>query len=202
MHDHNIVISAILVLINTFGGHFLVFGLYPLLVMTPAALFTIYPSLVPQRISKIIIKNNNGTKQREIVKKIFDNPKSGTSDVTAQKHIDDNDDLDISHGELTLYENDDLFIGCLFKTGCQLIILQGVRVRTKICSSESMSRNYNSIYSFSDILCNACVYNSVSAFDGVENICTAIHLRGNCYVYHIWRYTNWLSNCYSGSQRR
>lgn len=136
LYDHNNVISAILILINTFGGHFLIFVLYPLLVITPNALYTLYPSLAPRRTEKIVIKNQNGTKQREIVKKITANidstgikanPNTGPDNAT--------DNLDIPHGELTLYENEKLFFSQLYKTGAQLIILQTLRVSKPVYHS-------------------------------------------------------------------
>lgn len=131
MYDHNNIISAALVLLNTFGGHLLVFALYPLLIITPNALYTIYPSLAPRRTTKMVIKNQNGTKQREIVKKIIDEVDKRTVNVTTFGGLDsENEHLDIPHGELTLYENEDLFFGQLYKTGTQLIILQAIRVST------------------------------------------------------------------------
>lgn len=123
------MISAILILINTFGGHLLVFTLYPMLIITPNALYTLYPSLAPRRTEKIVIKNQNGTKQREIIKKITANIDSAgikANTVTIADNATDN--LDIPHGELTLYENQDLFFSQLYKTGMQLIILQALRV--------------------------------------------------------------------------
>lgn len=129
MYDHNNFISAILILLNTFGGHFLVFVLYPLLVITPNALYTIYPSLAPRRTAKMVIQNQNGTKQREIVKKVSNFADANTVNVTTFTGLDsENEHLDIPHGELTLYENEDLFFGQLYKTGTQLIILQAIRV--------------------------------------------------------------------------
>lgn len=131
MYDHNNIISAILVLCNTFGGQFLIFCMYPLLVMTPTALYTIYPSLAPRRTTKIVIKNQNGTKQREIVKKIVDRIEHRSVNVSKcdDNEIDaENGDMDVSRGELTLYENEGIFIGSVFKVGCQLMILQGIRV--------------------------------------------------------------------------
>lgn len=128
-YDHNNVISAILILINTFGGHFLIFVLYPLLVIAPNALYTLYPSLAPRRTEKIVIKNQNGTKQREIVKKITANIDSTGIKPNPNKASDNaTDNLDIPHGELTLYENEKLFFSQLYKTGAQLIILQTIRV--------------------------------------------------------------------------
>lgn len=129
MYDHNNIISALLVLLNTFGGPFLVFCLYPLLVIIPTALFVLYPSLVPRRTTKVVIQNQNGTKQWNIVKKVVDTTdyKSvGTANVKETEQ--DSDELNISRGELTLYENEDIFIGSLFKTGCQLVVMQGIRV--------------------------------------------------------------------------
>lgn len=130
LYDHNNIISAILIILNTFGGHFLIGVLYPLLVIAPNALYTIYPSLAPRRTAKMVIKNQNGTKQREIFKKINDDLDNGTVNVTTFAGLDsENEHLDIPHGELALYENEDLFFGQLYKTGTQLIILQAIRVR-------------------------------------------------------------------------
>lgn len=129
LYDHNNVISAILIILNTFGGHFLICALYPLLVIAPNALYTIYPSLAPRRTAKMVIKNQNGTKQREIVKKITDDLDNGAVNVTTFAGLDsENEHLDIPHGELALYENEDLFFGQLYKTGTQLVILQSIRV--------------------------------------------------------------------------
>lgn len=129
LYDHNNITSAILVLINTFGGQFLISALYPLLVIAPNALYTIYPSLAPRRTAKMVIKNQNGTKQREIFKKFNENLDNGTVNVTTFTGLDsENENLDIPHGELALYEHEDLFFGQLYQTGTQLIILQAIRV--------------------------------------------------------------------------
>lgn len=128
-YDHSNVISAILILLNTFGGQLLINILFPLLVITPNALFTIYPSLVPRRTAKMVIKNQDGTKQREIVKKVVEEPFNGSVNVTTFSGIDsENENLDIPHGELTLYEHEELFFCTLFKTAVQLSVLQAVRV--------------------------------------------------------------------------
>lgn len=101
----------------------------------------------------MVIKNQNGTKQREIVKNSTQktelngdgngscagqdtsaNSNSGsntsnTVNVNTFNGFDDSqNDLDIAHGELTLYENEHLFLGQLYKTGVQLIIMQAIRV--------------------------------------------------------------------------
>lgn len=134
-YDHNNFISATLVILNTFGGHILIFILFPLLIIAPTALYAIFPSLAPRRTAKLVIKNQDGTKQREIVKTISSdvNTTSDKSDdainvVTFAGLDSENEHLDITRGELALYENDDLFFGQLFKTGTQLITLQAIRV--------------------------------------------------------------------------
>lgn len=130
MYDHNNIISAILILLNTFGGHLLIFILYPLLIIAPNAIYTIYPSLAPRRTAKMVIKNQNGTKQREIVKKITGNLDNGAVNIQRSAGLDsENESLDVPHGELSLYENEDIFFGQLYKTATQLIILQAIRVR-------------------------------------------------------------------------
>lgn len=53
--------------------------------------------------------------------------------VTKNKRIETEQEyLDVGRGELTLYENDDVFIGSVFKVACQFVILQGMRVRLLI----------------------------------------------------------------------
>lgn len=129
MYDHNNIISAVLIILNTFGGHLLIYILYPLLIIAPNALYTIYPSLAPRRTAKLVIQNQNGTEQREIVKKIRDQREHSTVNVTTIGGLDsENQNINFSHGELTLYENEDIFFGQLYKTGAQLILLQAIRV--------------------------------------------------------------------------
>lgn len=149
IYDNNNVLSATLVILSTFGGQFLIFFLFPLLVIAPTALFTIYPSLAPRRTAKIVIKNQNGTKQRHIVKKLLDKTDTGTVNVQKYNGFSaDTDDVDIPRGELTLFENEDLFIGNIFQVGTKLIILQGIRVRPLfIIKSGSSFTNY-SFFSF------------------------------------------------------
>lgn len=160
-YDHNNIISAILVLLNTFGGQFLICALYPLLVIAPSSLYTIYPSLAPRRTSKMVIKNQNGTKQREIVKKITDDLDNGTVNVTTFAGLDsENEHLEIHHGELALYENDDLFFGQLYKTATQLIILQAIRV----CINGFSFKRIDSSYSFKLFKCLAINFYSIFRF--------------------------------------
>lgn len=204
MHDHNNTISAILILINTFGGQFLIFCLYPLLVMTPTALYTIFPSLAPRRTTKIVIQNQNGTKQREILKKIVDRFEHSSVNVTKYNGLDaENDDMDVPRGELTLYENEDIFIGSVFKAGCQLLILQGIRVSFDVDPIDLLSHHCRQLHwflSFSDIWRYAGLHHSLSTFDGVENIRATLHLRGHCHVPYIRCHFNWFPHCYSRAQ--
>lgn len=225
LYDHNNVVSAILILLNTFGGHVLVYLLYPLLVIAPNAIYTIYPSLAPRRTAKMVIKNQNGTKQREIVKIINDAPNGAGGgaeggiagagaaaagggvgvggdgigarpvNVTTFAGLDsENEHLDIAHGELSLYENEDLFFGQLYKTGVQFIILQSIRVSAtrKFKANSSLIQFLFPLgFWFDDRM-----HNTLSPSDGVEDIRTAIYIRSNRNVFHIWSDTHWI---FSGS---
>lgn len=148
VHDNNNIISATLVVLSTFGGQFLIFFLYPLLIIVPTAIFTIYPSLAPRRTTKIVIQNQNGTKQRHIVKKLLDKTDTESVNVNVHKYNEfssDIDDVDIPRGELTLFENEELFIGSLFQVGSKLIILQGIRVSFELnimCSINRFCTNF------------------------------------------------------------
>lgn len=118
--------SAILVILNTFGGAFLITFLYPLLVMSTTALYAVFPSLLPMR------PEAKGEPRNEKVKRFSDNVEYQPVRVTKNNSLDpEQDHFDVARGELTLYENEDLFIGSVFRAGCQLLILQGIRVSGK-----------------------------------------------------------------------
>lgn len=218
LYDHNNVISAILILLNTFGGHVLIFLLYPLLVIAPNAIYTIYPSLAPRRTAKMVIKNQNGTKQREIVKKISENNgggggggvgggggggggDGGAVNVTTFTGLDsENEHLDIPHGELALYENEDLFFGQLYKTGTQLIILQAIRVsgddNVRKLDIYLLIQRFFFLSLSPDFQFDDRMHNTLSPFNGVEDICTTIYIRSDCNIFHFWSDTHWI---FSGS---
>lgn len=93
------LVSAILVLLNTFCGQILFFCLYSLLSISTFSLLVIFPKL--KRICDG--KNKRGLQLPKAL-------------------------LDISHGELLLYENKDYFTDALFKLACQFYMLQGLKV--------------------------------------------------------------------------
>lgn len=119
-----------MVILNTFGGAFLIAFLFPLLAITPTALYACFPSLVVKKIGDI------GDAKRDRIKRSSDNVEYEPICVSKNKPFEmEQDELDIGRGELTLFENDDLFIGSVFRAGCQLLILQGMRVSASAYSN-------------------------------------------------------------------
>lgn len=109
--DNSNIISATLVILATFSGSILFSVLYPLLIIVPFIIFGIMPATV----------------NRQEEKKLFNDVEYRP--ITVAK-VDESEDfeLDVTRGELNLFENEKLFIGSAFKTGCQLFMLQGLRV--------------------------------------------------------------------------
>ncbi|XP_055603133.1 GPI ethanolamine phosphate transferase 3 [Uranotaenia lowii] len=148
-YDNNNIISAILVLLSTFSLTFLLSILFPLIIFTPFCLYTMWPSLA-QKIyqkqqqqkqpttkrgagpSKTTRKTEGGgsVEYRSVtVNKVDDDENDGeesneTVGTAARKHVD----FDVTKGEINLYENEKLFIGTVFKTACQLLLLHGIRI--------------------------------------------------------------------------
>lgn len=141
-YDNNNVISAILVLLNTFSVTFLLSTLFPLIIFTPFCVYTMWPSLA----QKIYQKSGGGggggkpkapkssrktdagnVEYRSVTVNKPDDEEAGDEESTSgrRKAID----FDVTKGEINLYENEKLFVGTVFKTGCQLLLIQGVRVR-------------------------------------------------------------------------
>lgn len=92
-------LSAILVLVNTFCGQILFFSLYSLLSINTVSLLVLFPKLNWLCTSK----------NKRLIQ---------TLEAS----------LDISHGELLLYENKHCFTDVLFKLACQFYMLQGLKV--------------------------------------------------------------------------
>lgn len=111
-HDHTNTISAIMVLLNTFGGPILIFLLYPLIVVSGPTLYTKYRSLVPKPV-KVETKS-------KIPQELINNKPTNVIEPTHN--------FDITRGCLSLIENEYLFIGSLFQTGAVLVAMQGLRV--------------------------------------------------------------------------
>lgn len=111
-HDHTNNISALMVLLNTFGGQILIFLLYPLMVVSGPTLYAKYRSLVP--------KPPKPETKLKIPQEYINNK---APDMVEPMH-----DFDISRGCLSLIENEYIFIGTLFQTGAVLVAMQGLRV--------------------------------------------------------------------------
>lgn len=111
-HDHTNTISALMVLLNTFGGPILIFLLFPLMVVSGPTLFVKYPSLVE--------KPPKPDAKSKITQEILNNK--------APNVIQPFHDFDLDRGCLPLIENEYMFIGTIFQTGATLVAIQGLRV--------------------------------------------------------------------------
>ncbi|XP_055626304.1 GPI ethanolamine phosphate transferase 3 [Toxorhynchites rutilus septentrionalis] len=144
-YDNNNVISAILVLLNTFSLNFLLSVLFPLILLTPFCVYTMWPSLAQKTYQKSTTtgggSGSNGAKRGPKSARKVDGGSVEYRSVTVNKVEDGVDeaaaaggsvgkeiDFDVTKGEINLYENEKLFIGTAFKTACQLVLIQGIRI--------------------------------------------------------------------------
>lgn len=114
-HDHNVIISGVLVILNTFGGVFLFISVYPMLNIIPLLIPIVIPSLADKK------------KKDDKLQLTADNLEYRTVNINKSESFE-NYDFDTSQGELNLYQKDKVFMGSVFKTGCQLLLLQSLRV--------------------------------------------------------------------------
>uniref|UniRef100_A0A182SDS7 Uncharacterized protein n=1 Tax=Anopheles maculatus TaxID=74869 RepID=A0A182SDS7_9DIPT len=147
--DGSNILSGILVLLNTFSVTFLLSVLFPLLVFVPFCVYTMWPTLAQR--PTITPKTSVGAPPTPSQPGVRGSAKAGTDSstpmrkitsdggsveyrsVTVNKTEESSDggtvaDFDITKGELNLYENEKLFLGTVFKTACQLILLQSLRI--------------------------------------------------------------------------
>lgn len=132
--DHSNAISAVLVLLSTFNANVLLLILYPLVVLFPFMLYAIYPQL-----SIKVFMMDKKTKEEK------------TSDyrrITLKDEDDDESislanqtDFDVTRGEINLFENEKLFMASVFKVGCQLMILQGVKALASMFACTILCRH-------------------------------------------------------------
>ncbi|XP_049292866.1 GPI ethanolamine phosphate transferase 3 [Anopheles funestus] len=143
--DGSHILSGLLVLLNTFSVTFLLSVLFPLLVFVPFCVYTMWPTLA-QRLTitpktpvagpttSSPLKTTRAAKGENTLRKTTSEGGSVEyRSVTVNKVEESTDgtivaDFDITKGELNLYENEKLFLGTVFKTGCQLILLQSLRI--------------------------------------------------------------------------
>lgn len=107
-HDHSIILSAFLVILNTFSGVIWFGILYPLIIMGPFFFYARDSKDENTYRTVTVNKNENYLPIKEI-------------------------DFDITRGEVNLYENEKRFIAAAFKTAVLLFVLQGIRVSYNIC---------------------------------------------------------------------
>jgi GPI ethanolamine phosphate transferase 3 subunit O len=149
MHfDHSMLLSAILVILNTFCSSFFFGLLYPLMLVAPFCLYSIWPTL-----SVKVFKRQKHNDTDSDVRKTADNVEyrrltvnkssgdgdtaNGGSKTATLLHVD----FDVTRGEVNLFENETVFLASAFKTGCQLLMLQGIRVSCSMLASTILCRH-------------------------------------------------------------
>uniref|UniRef100_A0A1L8DJZ9 Putative glycosylphosphatidylinositol anchor synthesis protein n=1 Tax=Nyssomyia neivai TaxID=330878 RepID=A0A1L8DJZ9_9DIPT len=127
-HDHNNIISAFLVIITTFCGPVLFGAIFPLISLAPFFIYSAMPNLAQHHKDVVSerhterLKTTNNVEYRKV-------NISRADEVTGED--EENVEVleyDITKGELNLFENEALFIGAIFKSACQLMALQGLRI--------------------------------------------------------------------------
>ncbi|XP_058120307.1 GPI ethanolamine phosphate transferase 3 [Anopheles ziemanni] len=153
--DGSNVLSAVLVLLNTYSTTFLLSVLFPLIVLVPFCVYTMWPSLTQQRTppqstkkspsagggSKPATTNGEPTVVRKVgvdggsveyrsvtVNQSEETAEAGSEEPGVKATTTKAVDFDVTKGELNLYENEKLFLGTVFKTGCLLLLLQSIRI--------------------------------------------------------------------------
>lgn len=128
-HDHSNIISASLVIISTFCGAILLGTIFPLVTLAPFFIYSALPNLAtyhrdmaPERRPERL-KTSNNVEYRKVNISRADDEVTGEEETTMNVV-----EYDITKGELNLFENEALFIGAIFKSACQLMALQGLRV--------------------------------------------------------------------------
>ncbi|XP_035791752.1 GPI ethanolamine phosphate transferase 3-like [Anopheles albimanus] len=149
--DNSNTLSGVLVLLNTFSVTFLLSVLFPLMVFVPFCVYTMWPSLsqkpavtprptahsvgplaggnrktASQRAEPTMRKveaNGGSVEYRSVTVNRTEEP-TETSPSTVAATVD----FDVTKGELNLYENEKLFLGTVFRAGCQLLLLQSLRI--------------------------------------------------------------------------
>lgn len=116
---HNHFISAILVLLNTFGGLILIYFLYPLLCVFGSGFYAQYQWLIPEPYQYLALKT---LKIKPLIEK-DDGKDLSNCEIVVRN-------FDLRRGDLNLFEKKLSLIGHVFKVGCQLISYQALRVST------------------------------------------------------------------------
>lgn len=129
--QHNGYVSAVLVLLNTFGGTAIIYIAYPLVCVFGSSLYARFATLIP--------KPNVSQVDRLVYNQPL--PRKGVNHVVGRTHY-----FELERGDLNLYEKEETLKASVFRTGCQLIVLQGFRVRESIIAKSLLP--YFIIYYF------------------------------------------------------
>lgn len=132
--DHSNVMSALLVLASTFNSNFLLLTIYPMLVLFPFMIYAIYPQL---SIKTFMMDRKTKDEKPSEYRKITLNDPNDEESSTATNRIN----FDVTRGEINLFENEKLFMASVFKVGCQLLILQGVKVLASMIACTILCRH-------------------------------------------------------------
>lgn len=135
--DQSNIVSAVLVLISTFNANLLLLLMYPLLVLFPFMLYAIYPQLSMKVF--MMDKKSREEKSSEYRKITLNDGETEDDGDWSSKTI--KSDFDVTRGEINLYENEKLFISSVFRVGCQLMILQGVKVIASMIACTILCRH-------------------------------------------------------------
>lgn len=132
--DNSNVLSAVLVLLSTFNANFLLLAIYPLLVLFPFMIYAVYPQLS----MKIFMMDKKSKEE-----KTADYRKITLSNADEEELLGGSNriDFDVTRGEINLFENEKLFMASVFKVGCQLMILQAVKVMASMIACTILCRH-------------------------------------------------------------
>jgi phosphatidylinositol glycan class O len=139
--DHSNVISAIFVLLSTFNSNVIFLILYPLLIISPFMIYSIWPLLSMRTFASDSNNSNNSNSSKKNSNK--DDVHSEYKRIT----LNDTDNEEstsvkqVSRGEVNLYENENLFLSSAFKVGCQLITLQGTKALASMFACTILCRH-------------------------------------------------------------
>lgn len=131
--DNSNILSAILVLLNTFNANFLLLTLYPLLVLFPFMIYAVFPSLTRRLYS-------TDKKEKEVRSSEYRKITLVDPDEEDARSVD-RSDFDVTRGEIYFLENEKLFMSSVFKVGCQLMILQGIKVFSSMVACTILCRH-------------------------------------------------------------
>lgn len=176
--DNSNLISGVLVLSNIFCGVILFGLMFPMLIIAPFLVHVKYPEF-----RDIFRKSVKKTQEKA---KPSGKSKEETSDYKIESLSQNDEDavetvaeFDVTRGELNLYENERCLLVSGFRVASKLLLLQGFRVSlfTPHCHRECQNNLCLSVQL--DFLLDAGLYHTLSPSDGMEDLCTAVHLRRN-----------------------